>query len=270
MCPFCIVPMPFTVRLLRYVRSQSILTIGYGDVVPKTIAGRGFLFFYVPIGIIQLGLVISRIARFASSISSDNIVKKHRDRHRTMTIDRSVTSERELRERLGLRSMPPRRASTGSAPLSRSGSLSGLSRYGKFQQRGRTLVFAEHKPALQRARTLGEEAGEEEDHNQPGRRLSRVPTLRDITRGFKSSTRWRRRQRLLILKEDEDRFDAMRAIQKETSRFKSYTALMLSIIVFALLWLLGGVIFMLTEARLLELTYFDSLYFCFVSLLTIG
>lgn len=97
-----------------------------------------------------------------------------------------------------------------------------------------------------------------------------MPTPSDTTRGFKSSTRRRRRQRLLILKEDEDRFNAMRAIQKETSRFKSYTALMLSIIVFASLWLLGGVIFMLTEARLLELTYFDSLYFCFVSLLTIG
>ncbi|KAH7035446.1 uncharacterized protein B0I36DRAFT_382151 [Microdochium trichocladiopsis] len=241
-----------------YFCHVSILTIGYGDVVPTTNAGRGFLFLYVPIGVIQLGLVISRIAKFAASISSDNIVKKHQDRRRAMTIDRSVTSEKELRERLGLRSIP-RRPSTGSA-ISRSGSLSGLSRYGKFQQRGRTLTFSEHQPTLRRALTLGDHAGE------PKGRLSRVPTLSDIAQGLKSGPR----RRLLILKEDEDRFNAMRAIQKETRRFKSYTALILSIIVFAMLWLLGGVIFMHTEARLLELTYFESLYFCFVSLLTIG
>ncbi|KXJ95693.1 hypothetical protein Micbo1qcDRAFT_217414 [Microdochium bolleyi] len=247
-----------TLILQTTLYCKSILTIGYGDLVPTTNAGRGFLFIYVPIGVIQLGLVIGRIAQFGASISSDNIVKKYQARHREMTIGRSVTSEKELRERLGLRDLQP--GTSTSSGQSRSGSLSDIKYYGKFKQRRGTLTFSEHQPHLRaRVQTLSEPGTERL------RRLSRAPTLSSIAHGLNGS-----RRKLLILREEEDRFNAMRAIQKDTSRFKSYTALLLSILAFAMLWLLGGVIFMHTEARLLNLTYFDSLYFCFVSLLTIG
>jgi potassium channel subfamily K, other eukaryote len=39
---------------------------------------------------------------------------------------------------------------------------------------------------------------------------------------------------------------------------------------FGILWGIGALVFMITEGRILDLTYFEALYFCFVALLTIG
>jgi len=63
---------------------------------------------------------------------------------------------------------------------------------------------------------------------------------------------------------------AVREIQDETKRFKQYYALFMSFLAFGLLWGVGALVFMFSEQRLLGLSYFEALYFCFVSLLTIG
>ncbi|KAJ5408762.1 hypothetical protein N7509_002645 [Penicillium cosmopolitanum] len=75
-----------------------------------------------------------------------------------------------------------------------------------------------------------------------------------------------RRPRLLIMREEKDRFDAMRAIQYDTMRFRRWNDLFISIIAFAIVWTGGAVVFW----RLEDISYFDGLYFCFCSLLTIG
>src|SRR5438046_10580151 len=76
--------------------------------------------------------------------------------------------------------------------------------------------------------------------------------------------------KLLLLKEEKDRFDAMRKIQAGTARFKRWWALMMSVIAFGLLWCVGALIFHMVERGQQDLTYFRALYFCYVSLLTIG
>ncbi|KAL8849937.1 MAG: hypothetical protein Q9221_005116 [Calogaya cf. arnoldii] len=79
-----------------------------------------------------------------------------------------------------------------------------------------------------------------------------------------------RKPKLLLLQEEKDRFDAMRSIQKSTSTFKKYSALAMSVIAFGILWCLGAVGFWQAEQKSQGLTYFQALYFCYVSLLTIG
>ncbi|PBP22292.1 voltage-gated potassium channel [Diplocarpon rosae] len=79
-----------------------------------------------------------------------------------------------------------------------------------------------------------------------------------------------RRERLILLKEEKDRFNAMREIQARTHRFKQYYALAMSVFAFGILWCFGALVFMYAEKRIQNLTYFQSLYFCYVSLLTIG
>ncbi|KAL8859339.1 MAG: hypothetical protein Q9178_004277 [Gyalolechia marmorata] len=79
-----------------------------------------------------------------------------------------------------------------------------------------------------------------------------------------------RKQKLVLLQEEKDRFDAMRSIQKSTSTFKKYSALSMSVIAFGLLWCVGAVCFWQIEYRSQGLTYFQALYFCYISLLTIG
>lgn len=75
-----------------------------------------------------------------------------------------------------------------------------------------------------------------------------------------------RRPRLLVMREEKDRFDAMRRIQHDTLRFRRWNDLIINIIAFGVVWSCGAVVFW----RLEKMTYFESLYFCFCSLLTIG
>ncbi|EEA27257.1 Potassium channel [Talaromyces marneffei ATCC 18224] len=75
-----------------------------------------------------------------------------------------------------------------------------------------------------------------------------------------------KKSRALIMREEKDRFNAMRAIQDETLRFRRWMSLFMSLVAFAIVWCGGAGIF----SRLEEISYFDALYFGFCSLLTIG
>ncbi|RHZ62298.1 potassium channel family protein [Aspergillus thermomutatus] len=75
------------------------------------------------------------------------------------------------------------------------------------------------------------------------------------------------RSKILLMKEEKDRFDAMRAIQNETIIFRRTYNLTVSIVMFGIVWTCGAVVFWKLEENL---TYFDALYFGFCSLLTVG
>ncbi|KAF2713247.1 voltage-gated potassium channel [Pleomassaria siparia CBS 279.74] len=80
----------------------------------------------------------------------------------------------------------------------------------------------------------------------------------------------KKQPRLLLLREEKDRFEAMRAIQAQTHKFKKWYALTFSILAFGILWCVGAVVFWHTEKDAQNMTYFRALYFCYVSLLTTG
>ncbi len=72
------------------------------------------------------------------------------------------------------------------------------------------------------------------------------------------------------MREEKDRFDAMRKIQHNASQFKKWYALGISAMAFGILWCVGALVFWRCEIHTQGLSYFQSLYFCYVSLLTIG
>ncbi|KAK5660503.1 hypothetical protein OQA88_13051 [Cercophora sp. LCS_1] len=232
----------FTYADALYFAEVSVLTVGFGDFAPATDPGRGFLFVFQFIGIIFLGLVISSITKFASNISADKIIKQHQLHARESTVGRTVTCERELRERLGL---PPRSDLTPGSDR-----RSSLAKYGKLEIVGRTITFHENK----------------HPPKPPGR------SKNSILRGRETSQekRKRTRQKLLLLQREKDRFEAMRQIQRETKRYKQYWALGMALLAFGVLWCLGAFVFFVTEKHILGLRYFECFYFCFVALLTIG
>jgi hypothetical protein len=100
--------------------------------------------------------------------------------------------------------------------------------------------------------------------------LTKEERLRRLDRNTPEGRRRRRRQELLLLREEKDRFDQMRTIEDETQRFRRWYSLIISFIAFGVLWCVGAVVFYHTEAKLLQLSYYDALYFCWVALLTIG
>jgi len=80
------------------------------------------------------------------------------------------------------------------------------------------------------------------------------------------ATARRPRPRINIMREEKDRFDAMRRIQHDALRFRRWNDLVISVVAFAIVWSCGAAVFW----RLEQFSYFNSLYFCFCSLLTIG
>lgn len=248
-----------------YFCDVTILTIGFGDFVPTNNVGRGIAIPYSVLGIVFLGLVISSIHKFAKGLSRNKVVKAHEERVRADAVSRSVTNDDQLRDRLGL--PPPTHQDGNHRPHSGRSQLSeSIAQYGELNISGRVVTFTPkdgvttstshgHRKLTLKSATskmLG-------PLNGPGKIFKNGP-----------ETLLERHQRLLYLKDEKDRFEAMRDVQENTRRFKQYYKLSMSILAFAILWFVGAVIFWIAEDREQGMTYFESLYFCYISLLTIG
>lgn len=79
-----------------YFCDVTILTVGFGDLYPHGDLGRGLVFPYSVLGIIMLGLVITSIAKFAAEISEDKVIRRHVEKKRSRTVERSIISDEEL------------------------------------------------------------------------------------------------------------------------------------------------------------------------------
>jgi potassium channel subfamily K len=235
--------------LQLYFCDVTILTLGFGDVVPKTNGGRGLVFPYSVGGIIMLGLVISSISKFASELSEDNVVRKHIDHIRTRTIESTVTDPSEL-YRL-----------QSEQALMRTRSRKHLSISAPFNRRKNRTV------------------GVNPDDDVP-RRASSTPSMRrhgSIVPVIHKRTNLREAVRLRgnnrhfrLLREERDRFNEMRRLEHQTTQFKRWWALTLSVCAFSTLWLVGAAAIWQAEKHAQGMSYFEGLYFCYVSLLTIG
>lgn len=182
----------------------------------------------------MLGLMISSISTFAGELSQNNIVKKHVERTRARTVGRTISMGVDVR-------IPgTNRTFSVSSPFN-----------------GRRLT-ASSLPALERTKTWSE---------KPGiiGALARTGTVvLNVAPGS------RKKPRLIVLEEERDSFNVMRKIEKDTRRFKQWSALGISVCAFGILWAVGAVVFWQAEKNTQGLSYFQALYFCYVSLLTIG
>ncbi|KAK5700720.1 Potassium channel [Elasticomyces elasticus] len=220
-----------------YFCDVTILTVGFGDLYPTSDIGRGLVFPFSVGGIIMLGLMVSSISKFAGELGSEKVIRRHVERSRTRTIGRTVTSSLELENRSALfEGVRP----VISAP------------FPMPQDREKKIKIAEDSDELKKHR--------------------RTPTgLQSIRRAMTLTSQARvRKPKLILLREEKDRFDAMRHIQHDTHHFKRWSALCMSIIAFGVLWCAGAMVFWLCERYAQGMTYFQALYFCYVSLLTIG
>ncbi|KAK4889675.1 Potassium channel [Elasticomyces elasticus] len=220
-----------------YFCDVTILTVGFGDLYPTSDIGRGLVFPFSVGGIIMLGLMVSSISKFAGELGSEKVIRRHVERSRTRTIERTVRSSTELESRKGL--------------------VDGI----------RPVISAPFPMPQDREKKINivEDPDELKKHR-------RAPTgLQSIRRAMTMTSQARiRKPKLLLLREEKDRFDAMRHIQHDTHQFKRWSALCMSIVAFGVLWCAGAMVFWLCERYAQGMTYFQALYFCYVSLLTIG
>ncbi|KAK8243090.1 potassium channel-like protein [Phyllosticta capitalensis] len=224
-----------------YFCDVTILTVGFGDVYPTCDVGRGLVFPFSVGGIIMLGLVISSIYRFGSEMGKDEVIKKHMNKIRRRTVDRTVSSSIELRRRQA-------------------------ERKAESSESQRPQISAPFNPVDRSAATRIPTQKSNRSFNTMVN-LNIVKSLPSIPVPPVVRTR---KPKILLLREEKDRFDTMRSIQKRTASFRRWTALTLSVLAFGILWLMGAVVFWQAEKDTQDMTYFQALYFCYVSLLTIG
>ena len=225
-----------------YFCDVTILTVGFGDFAAPNNVGRGLVFPYSVGGIIILGLVVSSIRRFALELGHDKVIKHHVERRRVRTIGRSLTGSSELqeRERQKKKMFHDGRRPIISAPV---------------ELQNRSVTFNNDNDKSDRPRSK----------QSDGTKQGPLQTGLKIFRRVGS-----RKPKMVVLHEEKDRFTAMRDIQQSTAKFKRWYALTLSVIAFGLVWCVGAVVFWRAEQREQGLSYFEALYFCYVSLLTIG
>ena len=228
-----------------YFCDVTILTVGFGDLFPVDNLGRGLVFPYSVGGIIMLGLVISSLHKFAAELGQNNIVQKHIANIRSRTYDRTVTESSELtreQEIIPRHIIKDLKKMRISAPHNARRGDRRASIYAPAAGRKNSVTKKRHHhflPAIAKRTNLGESMGH-------------------------------RKTKLILLKEERDRFNAMRDIQKSTARFKRWWALSMSIASFCALLVIGAIVFWQVEQTQQGMTYFQALYFCYISLLTIG
>lgn len=216
-----------------YFCDVTILTVGFGDLYPTTDVGRGIVFPYSVGGIIMLGLVISSIYKFMRQLGQENIIQKHIERMRERTMERTVTSSFDLRER-----------EREVHHLVRKRGIKGKNISGPSDGRA-------YRTAM-------------------GNSVHRVASSNPLSLPLPKVLQKRRKPRLILMREEKDRFETMRRIQRSTSKFKKWWALTFSVIAFGILWCVGAIVFWQAEKGPQGMTYFQALYFCYISLLTIG
>lgn len=217
-----------------YFCDVTVLTVGFGDLYPTTDLGRGIVFPYSVGGIIALALVVSSLYKFMREIGEENIVQRHIERMRKSTFERTVTSSFDLRQR-----------EHEEHHLIRKRDLN--------KERPRISAPLD---ARQYRTAMGNTV------KRATAKTSSIPIPNPLQRNKKS--------RLLLLKEEKDRFDAMRKIQRQTNKFKRWYALTFSVAAFGILWCVGAIVFWQAEKDAQDMSYFQALYFCYISLLTIG
>lgn len=107
------------------------------------------------------------------------------------------------------------------------------------------------------------------------KKRERVFSIKDQKHGSSYSTKWRKQEKYLveagIPTEDRRRkeFHAMRDVQKDAHKHSQRYSLASSTFAACILWFVGALVFKYTEYKQ-GWSYFDSLYFAYTSLTTIG
>lgn len=282
-----------------YFCDVTILTIGFGDYTPTDDVGRGLVFPYSVGGTIILGLMVSSIHKFANELSTVNVLRKHVETRRVNTLSRVVSvddPESERRETLedeyaqGLKptiSSPipnPKIQQDLDAAAQRNGILPTKKPRHEPDATAGIPSPQERRIEFNNTSTTALKERADLDQTEPHhsqflvsalRRRPITTTFKIITKaGIKGAKELKRvtskSSKVIIMREEKDRFDAMRKIQLNAKTWKKWYALMVSICAFGILWCVGAIVFWQAEKPTQNMSYFEALYFCYVSLLTIG
>jgi potassium channel subfamily K len=181
--------------------------------------------------------MISAIFKSVQEIGEQNIIRGHYEKQRQHTRETTVRSSLELQRREIEEQLAKERAMAKQAA----------------RPSARSPATGLHYQATHDSRRGSVASGAE---------LTRHDT--------KQSTLHTKHKRIVLLKEEKERFEAMREIQKRAQIWRNWYRLTVTLSIFAIFWCLGAVFFWQAEKSTVGMTYWQAIYFCWVSLLSIG
>ncbi|EPQ26443.1 uncharacterized protein PFL1_06091 [Pseudozyma flocculosa PF-1] len=241
-----------------YFSTATVLTVGFGDVVPASVGAKVAVILYAPAGIVLVALVVSS-ARNTILESFHSSFQQRLAQHRQRVVERraarrdSKVAAKTLRHTLS-RIRSRNISASPSAAATTNGSLTAdptrlpqddaLTRSAKTA----TLTAQSDLAGIDRAH----------DGSRSDSSHSRDPLLAEV----------RRMQREL----DEHRQDMdanYRALEERSlheARTDAATKIGLAFAIFVSFWLVGALAFHYTEGW----SYFHAFWFCFIAMITIG
>ena len=149
--------------------------------------------------------MVSSIRNFARELGSSHVVKSHAEKQRSHTLKRTATTQEEFRElEAKLEEKLHHHRSHNQRPQISA----------PFNARKRTVDFDVEQGDVNAERKL---------HHK----TSKNPMIKGMQMLRRVGTN---KPKVLLMREEKDRFDAMRKIQQDTHKFKRYSALTMSII----------------------------------------
>jgi potassium channel subfamily K, other eukaryote len=235
-----------------YFACVTVLTVGYGDLYPQTNLGRALLIPFSFGGILILGLVVFSIYKSITELGKKNVIRHHYERSRERTLGRTVTTSLELERKEIEMELARERA------------------HAKHAHRG-----SARSPATIQTRPTTFQLLNQTTLNRRGSMTSTRPpsiisTSSALSRTNSFKEGFKRKKRIRLLREEKERFEAMRKIQSKSEEWKRWVRLVISLTIFAVFWFVGAVGFWQTEKETLGLTYWEGVYFTWVTLITLG
>jgi potassium channel subfamily K len=221
---------------------------------PITNVGRALIIPYSFGGILILGLVITSIYKSVEEMGEKNIMRHHYERQVEQTVGRTVTTSIELERREIELELAKERAHAKAAarPSARSPSSASL-----MLHRQTTFEILQHTSRLGTSQAGSISTG------RPG-------SIRSVLTRQSTARSMHKQSTILLLREEKERFEAMRVIQKKSEIWKRWWRLSITIGMFAVFWCLGALVFWGTERVTQGMTYFEAVYYCWITLTTIG
>jgi potassium channel subfamily K len=230
-----------------YWSDVTILTIGFGDLYPKTIVGQALLIPYSIVGIIMLGLVITSIFRSVEEIGQKNIVRLHYERERERIIGRTVTTSLELERREIELELARERAHH------RHHTWHHHHQHHSNQQQSHQSTSESHSWLphfhphlhLHRPTTTNEELEKGNPSLPPAGPISRsgsISSMKDRPGMTRQTSRLsinsisKKKTHIMLLRKEKERFEAMRKIQKRSEVWKNWWRLCITFTFYTLFW----------------------------------
>ncbi|KAF2732961.1 voltage-gated potassium channel [Polyplosphaeria fusca] len=216
-----------------YYCDVTILTIGFGDIYPTKTATRAIVIPFSLGGIIMLGLVVSSIYRSVQELGEKKVSRSHFEHQRAKAEDRAVATSLELQ---------------------RKEIEAGLLR--ERQMAKQAARPSARSPATALQYQLSVDGGMSRD-------LA-------VTKTSTFGSRMKKNARIKLLRDEKQRFEEMRKLQQKAKLWKNSFRLSMSLSIFAIFWCVGAVVFWKAESGTTGQTYWETIYFCWISLLSIG